>query len=36
MPVNCRGAEVVGMLSLWFDVRDPDGSVHRLIGRLGL
>jgi len=36
MPVNCRGAEAVGMASLWFDVRDPDGSVHRLLDRLGL
>jgi putative hydrolase of the HAD superfamily len=36
MPVNCRGAEAVGMSALWFDVRDPDGGVHRLIDRLGL
>ena len=36
MPVNCRGAEAVGMGSLWFDVREPDGSIERLVERLGL
>lgn len=34
LPVNCRGAEAVGMASLRFDVADPDGSIERLLDRL--
>ncbi len=36
MPVNCRGAEAVGMASLLFDVRDPAASVRELDDVLGL
>ena len=36
MPVNCRGAEAVGMASHLFDILDPDGSIERLLARLGL
>lgn len=36
MPVNCRGAEAVGMSSVWFDITDPAGSVRRLRERIGL
>ncbi len=36
MHVNCTGAEAVGMQSYWFDVTDPDGSLARLMSRLGL
>lgn len=36
MPVNCRGAEAVGMASLWFDVTDASGSIARLYDALGL
>jgi len=32
--VNCSGAEAVDMQSYWFDVRDPDGSLERLMSRL--
>lgn len=35
MPVNCRGAESVGMRSIWFDITDPDGSVARLREEIG-
>jgi putative hydrolase of the HAD superfamily len=30
MPVNCRGAEAVGIRAVWFDITDPTGSVKRL------
>ncbi len=30
MPVNCRGAEAVGMTGHFFDLADPDGSIDRL------
>ncbi len=33
---NCSGAEAVGMQSYWFDVKDPDGSLLRLMSRLEL
>ena len=36
MPVNCRGAEAVGMESLLFDITDPVGSIERLMDRLDL
>lgn len=36
MPVNCRGAEEVGMASHRFDVTDPQGSISRLLRRLPL
>jgi putative hydrolase of the HAD superfamily len=36
MPVNCRGAEAVGMASLWFDVTAPDASIRRLYETLSL
>jgi putative hydrolase of the HAD superfamily len=36
MRVNCRGAEAVGMASLWFDVRAPSESVDKLLATLGL
>lgn len=36
MPVNCDGAEAVGMASHWMDVRDPQGSMERLAKRLDL
>ena len=35
MPVNCRGAEAVGMRSVWFDITDPDGSVDRVRKEIG-
>lgn len=34
MPVNCQGAEAVGMASQRFDVTDPQGSISRLLHRL--
>lgn len=34
--VNCAGAEAVGMGSCWFDITDPEGSLERLLGRVGL
>ena len=36
MPVNCRGAEAVGMASLLFDVRDPPASLRKLNDALGI
>lgn len=36
MHVNCHGAEEVGMLSHWFDIRDPQGAVASLRARIGL
>lgn len=36
MPVNCRGAEDVGMHSLWFDVTAPAASMARLRERIGI
>lgn len=36
MPVNCRGAEAVGMQSIWFDITDPNGAIDRLLSMLGL
>jgi FMN phosphatase YigB (HAD superfamily) len=36
MPVNCRGAEAVGMKSHLFEITDPAGSLHRLEKRLGI
>jgi FMN phosphatase YigB (HAD superfamily)/nitrite reductase/ring-hydroxylating ferredoxin subunit len=36
MPVNCRGAETVGMQSVWFDIATPRRSVVRLRERIGL
>lgn len=36
MPVNCRGAEAVGMVSHRFDVTRPVESLDGLIRRLGL
>ncbi|GIU91130.1 MAG: haloacid dehalogenase [Acidimicrobiia bacterium] len=30
LPVNCRGAEAVGMAAVWFDVSDEVGSLSRL------
>jgi putative hydrolase of the HAD superfamily len=36
MPVNCMGAEAVGMASLLFDVGDPPSSLRRLEDALGL
>lgn len=36
MPVNCRGAETVGMQSVWFDIATPRRSVDRLRERIGL
>lgn len=35
-PVNCRGAEAVGMTSLTFDIADPDRSIDRLVEQLGI
>jgi putative hydrolase of the HAD superfamily len=35
MPVNCRGAEAIGMQSVWFDVLDPDQSVASLLKMIG-
>lgn len=35
LPVNCRGAEAVGMAGMWFDVTDPEGSLGRLRERVG-
>ena len=35
LPVNCRGAEAVGMRSLVFDVTDVRGSLDRLLESLG-
>lgn len=34
LPVNCRGAEAVGMHSLVFDVTDVPGSLNRLLDLL--
>lgn len=31
MPVNCRGAEAVGMASYLFDIVDPQGSIDGLL-----
>ncbi len=36
MPVNCRGAEAVGMESHWFDITRPDACADSLLARLGL
>lgn len=36
MPVNCRGAEAVGMIGHFFDLTDPDGSIDRLRALLQL
>lgn len=36
LPVNCHGAEVVGMASHLVDVRDPQGSMERLAKRIDL
>lgn len=36
MPVNCRGAEAVGMESHWFDITSPEHSIETLLARLGL
>lgn len=36
LPVNVAGAEAVGMHGFLFDVRDPVGSVGRLLDRLGI
>ena len=36
LPVNCAGAEEVGMASQLLDVRDPQGSLDQLAKRLGL
>jgi len=36
MPINCRGAEAVGMKSHLFEITDPEGSLRRLEGRIGL
>ncbi|MGH9246514.1 MAG: HAD-IA family hydrolase [Acidimicrobiales bacterium] len=36
MPVNCRGAEAVGMRSEWFDIARPDESIGSLLRRIGL
>ncbi len=36
IPVNCRGAEAVGMASLWFDVTDAATSLRKLDDALGL
>lgn len=33
--VNCKGAEDVGMASVWFDITDPDGSVMRVLEAAG-
>lgn len=35
MPVNCAGAEAVGMASLWFDITEPRASLMRLQEVLG-
>lgn len=34
MPVNCRGADAVGMQSLWFDVTHPERSLADLSERI--
>lgn len=36
LPVNCRGAEAVGMQSHLFDITDPQGSIDSLLGRVHL
>jgi len=36
LKVNCRGAEAVGMASIYFDVLDVDGSLDRIVEYLGL
>jgi putative hydrolase of the HAD superfamily len=36
IPVNCRGAEAVGMSSHLFDVTEPDVSIDRLLHRIGV
>ncbi len=36
LPVNCRGAEATGMSSHVFSITDPEESMNRLEGRLGL
>ena len=36
MPVNCRGAEAVGMQAQLFDIVDPSASLAELEERLGL
>ena len=35
MPVNCRGAEAVGLQSQWFDIVHPEESVAALLARVG-
>ena len=34
LPINCRGAEAVGMSSHLFDITDPDGSLASLVASL--
>ncbi len=36
MPVNCRGAEAIGMQSQLFDIIDPERSLAELAERMGL
>jgi epoxide hydrolase-like predicted phosphatase len=36
MLVNCRGAEAVGMVGHWVDIRDPAGAMDTLAKRLEL
>lgn len=36
MPVNCRGAEAVGMQSHLFEITRPDASITSLLQRIGL
>jgi putative hydrolase of the HAD superfamily len=35
LPVNCRGAEAVGMRSHLFDITNPESSLNRLLDVLG-
>ncbi len=36
MPVNCRGAEAVGMASHWFDITRPDECTATLLAVVGV
>jgi HAD superfamily hydrolase (TIGR01509 family) len=36
MPVNCRGAEAVGMRSVWFDITRPEAAIAALLEMAGL
>lgn len=36
MPVNCRGAEAVGMRSVWFDITRPRESIAQLMSTIQL